>query len=241
MGSAIGTPRHVICKRTKPPPTSADAACIAIDTATQDRFLCKDQAKQHWLPVVEWLAQFLAKRCGLLIPDCFLIELEAAPGKYLFGSKWEGGAEQFAIGMAGKVTNPEEFSSIHVFDLLIHNVDRHLNNYLYLQLAGDTVVKAVDHSRCLCFSGWPMPAPPPDVTTSTMQARAFWAGEAGWHRSAVTSVIDAWRQISADEVKAVFEEVPSDWVDPAWKRDFLSWWGSPAWADRVTQVVGALL
>lgn len=240
MGSAIGTSRHVVCKRTKPPPRTADAACIAIDTATQDRYLCKDQSKEHWLPMVEWLAQYLARRCGLLIPDCYIVELEAMPGKYMFGSRWEGGAEQFALDIVSKVTNPEQFSSIHAFDLLIHNLDRHLNNYLYLQLAGDTVVKAVDHSRCLCFSGWPMPAPPPDPSSNTMRAVPTWLADAGWHAAAGQAVIDAWRHLPVDEVKAVFDEVPSDWVDLVWKKDFLAWWGSSAWSDRIAQVVGAL-
>lgn len=240
VASAIGSARHVVCKRSKPAPPTADAACIAIDTATQDRYLCKDQAKQHWLPLVEWLSQFLAKRSGLLIPDCFLVELEADPGKYMFGSRWEGGAEQFALGMVAKVTNPEEFSAIHAFDLLIHNVDRHLNNYLYLQLAGDTVVKAVDHSRCLCFSGWPMPAPPPAASTNTMTAKSHWIAEAPWNAAASARVIDGWRQIPAADVQAVFDEVPADWVQPAWRHDFTSWWGSEAWADRIDQVVGAL-
>jgi len=240
VGSAIGSPKHVVCKRIKPPPPTADAACIAIDTRSQDRFLCKDQSKDSWLPLVEWLAQYLARRCGLVIPDCYLIELEASPGQYMFGSRWEGGAEQFALGMAAKVTNPEHFSAIHAFDLLIHNVDRHLNNYLYLQLAGDTVVKAVDHSRCLSFSGWPLPPPPPPLNCNTMMAKAIWEAEAAWDSAASQSVIDAWRQIPVSDVQAVFDEVPSDWVDLVWKNDVLAWWGSPAWSDRVTQVIGAL-
>lgn len=143
--------RHILCKRSKPPPPTADAACIAIDDVLQDRYLCKDRSKVDWLPAVEWIAQHLARMCGLLVPACYVVELEANPGEYMFGSKWEGGAEQYAVDMIAKVTNPNEFSAIYAYDLLIHNVDRHLNNYLYLQLAGDTVVKAVDHSRCLFF------------------------------------------------------------------------------------------
>ena len=192
------------------------------------------------MPLVEWLAQYLARRCGLAIPDCYVIEVEALPGVYMFGSRWEGGAEQFAIGIPAKVTNPEHFSAIHAFDLLIHNVDRHLNNYLYLQLDGDTVVKAVDHSRCLSFSGWPLPPPPLPATCTTMTAKEQWEVEVGWTPAASQSVIDAWRLISVSEVQDVFDEVPSDWVDPAWKNDFLTWWGSPAWSVRVAQVIGAL-
>lgn len=240
MATALGTQRHIVCKRSKPPPRSADASCIAIHEATQDRFLCKDQAKSGSLPVMEWLAQHLARRCGLLIPDCYIIEMAATPGVYLFGSKWEGGAEQYAPDIIQKVTNPNEFSAIHAFDLLIHNIDRHLNNYLYLQLAGDTVVKAVDHSRCMWYSGWPMPAPPPMPGSNTMRCRPNWMAEAGWNAAAAAQVIQEWRQIAQSEVKEFVESAPSDWVDLGRKDELLSWWGSPEWELRTQQVLGAL-
>lgn len=240
MGTALGTARHIVCNRSKPPPPTADAACIAIDSATQDRYLCKDQSKEVWLPMVEWLAQHLAKRCRLLIPDCFVIELAANPGVYLFGSKWEGGAEQYAPDLPGKVTNPEQFSAIHAFDLLIHNIDRHLNNYLYLQLAEDTVVKAVDHSRCLWFSGWPMPAPPPNAGTKTMMCLPIWRTDVAWNSAAAAQVVNEWGQIDAGEVQDMVDAVPAAWVNPAHRAELLNWWGSPEWVQRSTQVLGAL-
>ena len=240
MAGVLGTDRHVLCKRTKPAPRTADAACIAINETTQDRFLCKDQLKEDWLPMVEWLAQDLARRCGLLIPDCYVVELEAAPGHYLFGSKWEGGAEQFELGIVGKVTNPTQFSAIHAFDLLIHNVDRHLNNYLYLQLAGDTVVKAVDHSRCLWFEGWPMPAPPPAPHSKTMLARSHWEPIATWCHEAAAAVVQSWRQITRNEVEEVLDSMPIAWVRANRRAELLAWWGSPEWDARTTQVEGAL-
>ena len=73
-----------------------------------------------------------------------------------------------------------------------------------------------------------------------MKAKVFWEAEVLWDSAASQSVIDAWRQIPVSDVQVVFDEVPSDWVDPVWKNDFLTWWGSPAWFDRVTQVIGAL-
>lgn len=190
--------------------------------------------------MAEWLAQHLARRCGLLVPGCFAIELEANPGTYLFGSKWEGGAEQYAPGIIGKVTNPDEYSAVHAFDLLIHNIDRHLNNYLYLQLAGDTVVKAVDHSRCLWFSGWPMPAPPPVATSNTMKCRAQWTVDAAWNPMAATGVIDQWRQIARSEVEAILDSAPVAWIQSARRDDLLNWWTSAEWDTRTTQVLGAL-
>jgi hypothetical protein len=238
--SGLGTASRVVCKRSKPPPPTADAAYIAIDVTTQDRYLCKDQSKVDWLPMAEWTAQHLARRCGLLVPDCYVIELEANPGAYLFGSKWEGGAEQYSLGIVGKVTNPEQFSAIYAFDLLIQNVDRHLNNYLYLQLAGDTVVKAVDHSRCLWFSGWPMPAPPPDAASNTMRGRAIWGADAAWDAGVARGVLHQWGQIDQSDVQRMLDRAPAAWIQPGLRDQLLTWWGSPDWAIRTTEVLGAL-
>jgi len=190
--------------------------------------------------MVEWLSQELATRCGLLIPDCYVIELEAQPGHYMFGSRWEGGAEQFALDIIKKVTNPEEFSTIYAFDLLIHNVDRHLNNYLYLQLAGDTIVKAVDHSRCLWFSGWPMPPPPPHPSTNTLRGYSVWSQDAVWNKAIATVTVDKWRQIQKFDIQDVIDSLPQVWVEPGKRDELLGWWGSPDWDLRNKQVIGAL-
>lgn len=232
--------KHVICKRSKPPPRTADAFCIAIEESTQDRYLCKDQSKVSWLPLIEWVAQKLARKCCLLVPDCFTVELEANPGVIMFGSKWEGGAEEYSPGIIPMVTNKPQFSSIYAFDLLIHNVDRHLNNYLYLQLAGDTVVKAMDHSRCLWTSGWPLPSPPPDLASNTMLGRGRWIVEAGWDKIAATAVVDKWKAISKLEIIEIVDSAPSAWVEPQKRKELVEWWGTADWLNRADFVAGVL-
>ncbi len=232
--------QQVLCKRSKPPPSTADACCIAIEESTQHRYLCKDQSKVNWLPLIEWIAQKLARKCDLLVPDCFAVELQANPGVFMFGSKWEGGAEAYYSGVISAVTNPVEFSSIYAFDLLIHNVDRHLNNYLYLQLAGDTVVKAMDHSRCLWNSGWPLPPPPPDPTSKTVRCQPVWASEAGWNKPSAMSVVDKWKQITREAVEEIIDSAPSAWVEPQRRQELVDWWGTQDWIDRADLVAGAL-
>lgn len=231
---------HIVCKRSKPPPSTADAACIAIDEGTQRRFLCKDQAKHHWLPLAEWLSQKLARRSGILVPDCHIVELEAKPGEYLFGSEWEGGAEDYSPGIVSKVTNPDEFSRIYAFDMLVHNVDRHMNNYLYLQLAGDTVVKAMDHSRTWWYSGWPLPAPPPSNLTATMANFAHWSAQIPWSSTVASEVVAAWKSIDRSEVIEMIDTAPQDWIDPQERARFVSWWGRTEWLDRADQILGVM-
>lgn len=229
----------VVCKRMKPPPQTADAFCIAIDDATQNRYLCKDQSQTDWLPIVEWLAQHLAKRCGLLVPECYVVQLATQPEKPMFGSKWEGGAEAFFHGILEKITNPTEMSAIFAFDLLIHNVDRHLNNYLYLQLAGDTVVKAMDHSRSLWFSGWPMPSPPPEKSSNTMISAEHWRNIVQWEKGRAEQVVNQWNTITKAEITMILDSAPSIWVDAQKRQDLIDWWGSKEWQERSDEVIGA--
>lgn len=240
MAAAFNFAELVVCKRSKPAPPTADAFCIAIDEVTQYRYLCKDQGKQHWLPLVEWMTQQLARRCGVLVPDCFAVELEAKPGEYLFGSRWEGGAEDYSPGIVSKVTNPAEFSRIFAFDLLVHNVDRHMNNYLYLQLAGDTVLKAMDHSRTWWFSGWPLPVPPPPAISATMANFSHWSAQVPWDRLAAESVVNAWSQISAQDAADMVDSAPLSWIDPVLRNELVSWWGSSDWSDRTAQIIGVV-
>lgn len=230
----------IVCGRTKPPPPTADATFIAIQTDTQDRFLCKDNKKVAWLPLVEMLAQRLARRCGLVVPDCHVIELTTAPGEYLFGSKWEGGAEDWKPGLVSKATNPLEFSKVYAFDLLVHNIDRHLNNYLYLQLAGETVVKAMDHSRTFWFSGWPLPAPPPHAATNTMRAFVQWSAEVQWDKPAAVQVVLRWKGILPAEAAEMIDVMPAAWLDQTQRDAFVNWWGGTEWSDRADAILGML-
>ena len=131
------------------------------------------------------------------------------------------------------------YRAIFAFDLLIHNVDRHLNNYLYLQLAGDTVVKAMDHSRCLWFSGWPMPSPPPVQSSTTMQGALHWKSLVQWEKARADKVVDEWCTITKDEVAAIFDAAPAIWTNQQQRNDFLQWWGSAEWRARTNEVVGA--
>lgn len=224
------------CDRTKPKPQCADAACIGIDTSTYKYYLCKDQKKVPWLPLSEWLCQQLAMRCTLVVPACAIVSVPTHPGDLLFGSVWEGGATEYSQISLADIKNPAVFSAALTFDLLIHNIDRHLNNYLYLHLAGDLIAKVMDHSRCWWHSGWPLPAPPPDVTTNTRIALRIWNSVIQWDTASSKAVLTAWRSIALSEVQAMIDSAPPAWIDPAHRQAFFAWWGTKDWSDRTDSV-----
>lgn len=230
-------PQSIVqCDRTKPKPQSADAACIGIDSANATYYLCKDQQVVPWLPLSEWLSQQLARRCGIPVPACAIVEVPTHPGQLLFGSVWEGGALDWSQVNLLDLTNPSLFSAAFTFDLLVHNDDRHLNNYLYLRLAGDLVAKIMDHSRCWWHSGWPLPAPPPDPATRTMMAAAIWSSQLPWDLAASQTVLSAWRNITSQEVDAMIDTAPTVWVNPADRQNLVGWWGTSDWSDRTDAV-----
>ncbi|WP_081067621.1 HipA family kinase [Burkholderia stagnalis] len=230
----------VKCDRTKAKPPSADAACIGIDTANATYYLCKDQTTTPWLPLSEWVTQQLARRCGIPVPSCAIVEVPTHPGQLLFGSVWEGGALDFSQINLPDVSNPGIFSAALTFDLLVHNDDRHLNNYLYLKLAGDLVCKIMDHSRCWWHSGWPLPPPPPGVTSNTMRAAAHWNAIINWDLTAKQNVLAAWRTITKNDVDAMIDSAPPAWINPTERKDFVDWWGTTDWSDRTDLVEGCL-
>lgn len=228
---------HVVkCDRTKPSPATADAACIAIDSKNLKYYLCKDQSKFSWLPLVEWLSQHLGVKCGLPIPDCAVIEAPSHPTQLLFGSRWESGGLDYSRIDLQHITNPHVFSSTLTFDCLIHNDDRHLNNYLYLNIAGDLVAKIMDHSRTWWHSGWPLPAPPPPASSKTVLAFQFWNGKIAWDTASSHQVLSAWRGTTLAEVTTIIDSAPPVWVNPLHRQQLLSWWGSPDWAARTDAV-----
>lgn len=192
--------------------------------------------------MVEWLGQFWARRCGLPVPDCYAVELAANPGVYLFGSRWEGGNSGPSLDGSNiaLVSNQEVFSAAWAFDLLIHNVDRHLGNFLYLTLAGELVVKVMDHGRSMWFSGWPLPAPPPVSTSKTCVVRKLTKRRAKFDRAEALRVVAAWSAITKQDVVDELDSLPQAWVDPARRAELESWWGSEAWVQRSQAVIGAL-
>lgn len=149
----------VLCDRTKPPPATAAADFIGIDDSTTHRWLCKGQSKHPLLPATEWICSSLAQACGLPVPPFEVVELRASPGVQYFGSQWQGGGHEF-LSAYGRISNSEVFAKTHAIDLFSHNTDRHRNNYLYLELAGDIVARVIDFSHSLLVEGWPLPSLP---------------------------------------------------------------------------------
>lgn len=208
------------CNRTKPKPTSADADFIAICDATTERYLCKGQSNFSHLPATEWICSTLARDVGLPVPPFAVVEMITSPGIYLFGSLWQGGGVDFTIALQ-RVSNPELFSSIFGIDWFSHNDDRHLGNYLYLDIAGDIVLRPIDFSRAWKHHGWPLPNLPLN-TCNTLSFKPHWEALHGYTKP--DAILDKIGGLPSDWMEQAIDAMPPAWVTAAERTDLIDWW-----------------
>ena len=223
----------VVCNRTRPAPATADAEFIAVDDLSTERYLCKGQAKGVFLPATEWICAHLGAACGLPIPPIAVVELTTAPGVYYFGSQWLGGAVDVLVGF-GQVSNPDVFGKTLAVDLFAHNVDRHIGNYLYLDLAGEVVARIIDFSRAWYFSGWPLPALPLPAGCHTIQSLQHWMVRYQGSYVRPTAVLQAISDLPDDWMRETLATMPSAWLSKDDRLALRQWWVSEARRTRIT-------
>lgn len=224
------------CNRTKPKPTGADADFIAICDATTERYLCKGQSKYSYLPSTEWICSSLARDVGLPVPDFSVIEMITDPGVYLFGSQWIAGGLDFTVALS-RVSNPDLFSQIFGVDWFVHNDDRHLGNYLYIEILGDVILRPMDFSRSWGYHGWPLPNLPMNQC-NTLQQKPKWEAEFTYVKP--DTVLDKIDLLPSEWMERTLDALPPAWVTPAERADLIQWWITPGRHARVIQAKSTL-
>lgn len=212
----------IICDRAKPPPQTADADCIAIQSSTERRFLCKSSRTHAGLPATEWICASLARAVEIPVADWVVVQM-TGQSELMFGSIWEGGGKDWSIALP-QVSNSGIFSDAFALDLSIHNVDRHLNNYLYLDLAGDLVAKLIDSSRAFIYHGFPIPSLPMDKATKTMVCRPHWERHHPFDKARALSIAQKIKNLPAGWMSDVLNGMPAAWMPEAEQDALDLWW-----------------
>jgi len=229
----------VVCHRTKPAPRTAAADFIAVDDFTTHRWLCKGQGKHPMVPAAEWVCSHLALACGLPVPPVAVVELAAHPGVPYFGSQWQGGARTFVEAM-GRISNPQVFARTHAADLVVHNTDRHRNNYLYLELAGDIVARVIDFSHAWLVAGWPLPALPMGFCNTTHELPLLLAQDPAAY-TPPQAVLDALAALPASWMHDTLQAMPQPWLAADQRALLQVWWAGHGRAERLLSAQSALL
>ena len=138
----------------------------------------------------------------------------------LFGSQWIAGGQDFTVALS-RVSNPDLFSQIFGVDWFVHNHDRHLGNYLYIEIQGDVILRPMDFSRSWKHHGWPLPNLPLN-SCNTLQCKPFWQTHFGYTKpDAVLDRIDA---LPDEWMERTLDVLPPAWINDAERADLIRWW-----------------
>jgi hypothetical protein len=209
---------------------TADAAWFA-EGANGVEYCVKTVARTPAVPAAEFICHTLAHTCGIPVPQFDIVELP--DGSLAFGSAWEGSAadKQHAIQVLTGARPGRQLvkclSRIFAFDLFVHNVDRHLGNFLCV--AGRTpghTVKAYDFSRAFTACTWPLPQPPMPSTTRTLTTARLLREIHGFDETEAKGLLDRIDSIPFASFKRLVDGLPLDWLNSKSRSSLLKWWAS---------------
>lgn len=173
----------------------------------------------------EWVCASLARSVGIPVPPFIIVD--DGQGKLLFASQIYGSDinNNRPIFM-GNIPNSEilkQLSRIYPFDLFIHNVDRHINNYLIRNQRSIERIFAFDHGYSL-FKYWPNMSLPLKSTRNTVVCVRAIKQKWGFDLTSAQELLDKLELVPLSAVESVVREMPDDWLKEAKRDKFLNWW-----------------
>jgi hypothetical protein len=196
-------------------------------------------------PHSEWLCYHLGERVGLASPPCRVVELL---DKALFlGSRWETGEIKNWWGklQSGAINIDDlkqALSRIYAFDLFVHNIDRHLNNFLVRKQHKGYAVIAMDYSRAWLANGIPPPDLPFPTSCSTVAAHRILRATAGefFVLDEARNVLSNISKVNVGEISNIIKLHPNNWLTNTQSEDIINWWKSPQREQRISKIVAGL-
>lgn len=220
---------------------SADAAgaCRCDDGM---EYALKDGASHPLTPHNEWFCTNLAEAVGVVCPPCKVIEDEN--GEFLFGSRWEGGLikdvwwDPARSGSLSLDIIGPTLSRILAFDHFIHNVDRHIGNYIVREAKNNYIVMAFDFSRSWLYHNFPLPQLPFSPHDNTLYVARHLRGLLGDYivLREVHEVLDRLASVSLQQVRGIIDRHPEVWLPPDRKAQILSWWETNERQQRIEAI-----
>jgi hypothetical protein len=193
-------------------------------------YVVKPNSKQNGAAShCEWLSAKLGQAVAVPIPP--FNKVEHTSGELWFGSQHVVGEikDWWILCLQGKIKLSDlsdDISRIHAFDLFVHNIDRHLTNYIVTPTVGGHRIYAVDHARAWLFNGFPPPALPLAVHSKTAQAQAWMKQRLGLRLSpnVMLTVIDRLRNIREPQVREILRQQPPNWLVKTKGYAKIKWW-----------------
>lgn len=220
-------PLHIV--RTEPVHLgTADLRCIGVGDDGQAYYI-KRVCDGPLIPVSEFLCSLLAGAIGMAIPP-FHIALMPDRQEMCFASREEGGVIEGLAAFHQMIANNSlglystRLAQWYAFDLFVHNVDRHANNFLFRQTSLGTTLVGLDFSRALVAEGWPGQHPPlPNGCNSRILARQLQALSPYPAPSAVAT-LSRLAAIPDDWIAKQLDSLPDAWVTARMRSAIARWW-----------------
>lgn len=224
-----------------PRPSGADVGgkCRAADG---QEYVWKGAEKNARLPHSEWFCTGLGEVVNVPGPPTKI--LRRLDGTLVFGSRWEGGIPRetwLQLVVSGKVEPDALFrplSRILAFDWFVHNVDRHVGNFICRMQSANYALLANDYSRAWLHHGWPLPHGLLSASCSTRKALTQFKKVLGDYLqfAEVQDLLEKLGKVGVPTIENLIRRHPKDWLDEKTEESILTWWESDARASRLEKI-----
>lgn len=203
------------------------------------KFAVKREKDGFLMPLAEWIGYSLAQRCGIPTPDFNIVE--CMNGELAFGSKWEQQATQIKIFDSAARTLMSEhgdmMSQIFGLDFFLPNIDRHLGNFIFSQVAGIATCLAFDFSSSSVRTGLPFGSHPLAATCKTSVVQKLLQTQSKkFNKHRYNGSLAKLKEVTTAELATILNGAPDQWYSKVSKQEVVAWWESSK-GSRIAQVV----
>lgn len=201
-------------------------------------YVIKDDSKHANRRHSEWFCSRLAEAIGIAVPLFHVVE--HADGSAFFGSRWEGGIpaepwHQMIKNGALKFDDVKAvLANIFALDNFVHNIDRHVNNYIIRSQRNGYALLAPDYSRAWYYGGFPLASLPLPACNTVTASRWITANFGPYITVASTQeALDKIESIDTNDASDFITSHPQSWLTKPEADAVTAWWSSPARKQRI--------
>lgn len=213
--------------------------CFCGDAGT---FVIKKDNVHAALPHCEWFCSSLALASG--VPQVPFSIVHHPDGNYWFGSQWMNGKTKdwwnlAAQGSIDFTALADDLSRIYAFDLFIHNVDRHANNFMVVPEGNGHRVYSFDYSRSWIVNGGFPPANlMTDPAVATISVKNWLKLNFGNYVNinAAVEVLDRIEAMDTAGVQRIISTHPKEWLTQQEEDAIINWWNNGMASARVAAI-----
>ena len=204
----------MICGQVDLGSEDCDGVCFCGDAGA---FVIKKNRKSPTLAHSEWFCSSIASACG--VPQVGFSVVNHTDGSSCFGSLWQPGkikdwwllAQDGTINFAALA---DDLSRIYALDLFVHNIDRHMDNYMVVKDGLGHRVYSFDYSRAWLELAFPPQPIMVDSPVATIKNRDWFKENFGDYLNIgiANEVLTKISELKTDEITRIISSHPKDWL-----------------------------